>query len=141
MKDPNSQNSTSQSKRNLAYQFAHGWFRKVWKVRGGGLYAVGYILTFLFFEAKTVAEEVAESTGIVDFLSNQIFEFIIRFATDSLQNMIKAFMWPVYIVELSPPYGAIALGLAFFAFPKYLKKPIEKWLFGDDKESAPSSGS
>ena len=139
MKDPNSQNSTSQSKRNLAYRFAHGWFRKVWKVRGGGLYAVGYILTFLFFEAKTVAEEVAESTGIVDFLSNQIFEFVIRFATDSLQNMIKAFMWPVYIVEMFPPYGAIALGLAFFAFPKYLKKPIEKWLFGDDKESAPSS--
>ena len=139
MKDPNSQNSTSQNKQNLAYRFAHGWFRKVWKVRGGGLYAVGYILTFLFFEAKTVAEEVAESTGIVDFLSNQIFEFVIRFATDSLQNMIKAFMWPVYIVELAPPYGAIALGLAFFAFPKYLKKPIEKWLFGDDKESAPSS--
>ena len=139
MKDPNSQNSISQSKRNLAYRFAHGWFRKVWKVRGGGLYAVGYILTFLFYEAKTVAEEIAESTGIVDFLSNQIFEFVIRFATDSLQNMIQAFMWPVAIVELFPPYGAIALGLAFFAFPKYLKKPIEKWLFGDDKESAPSS--
>ncbi len=139
MKDPNSQNSTSQNKQNFAYRFAHGWFRKVWKVRGGGLYAVGYILTFLFFEAKTLAEEVAESTGIADFLSNQIFEFVIRFATDSLQNMIKAFMWPVYIVELAPPYGAIALGLAFFAFPKYLKKPIEKWLFGDDKERAPSS--
>jgi len=108
-------------------------------VRGGGLYAVGYILTFLFFEAKTLAEEVAESTGIADFLTNQIFEFVIRFATDSLQNMIKAFMWPVYIVELSPPYGAIALGVAFMAFPRYLKKPIEKWLFGDDPESASSS--
>ncbi len=108
-------------------------------MRGGGLYAVGYILTFLFFEAKTLAGEVAESTGIADFLSNQIFEFVIRFATDSLQNMIKAFMWPVYIVELSPPYGAIALGVAFFAFPRYLKKPIEKWMFGDNQESASSS--
>ena len=103
------------------------------------MYAVGYILTFLFFEAKTLVEEISQATGIGDFLSNQLIEFVTRFAIDSLQNMIQAFMWPVYIVELFPPYGAIALGLAFFAFPKYLKKPIEKWLFGDHPESTPSS--
>jgi len=140
LKDPSSQNSTSQSKQNFAYRFAHGWFRKVWKVRGGGLYAVGYILTFLFYEAKTLVEEISQSTGIGDFLSSQLIEFVLRFATDSLQNMIQAFMWPVSIVGLFPPYGAIALGLAFFAFPRYLKKPIEKWLFGDDPKSIPASG-
>ncbi len=103
------------------------------------MYAVGYILTFLYFEAKTIVEEISQATGIGDFLSNQLIEFVTRFAIDSLQNMIQAFMWPVYIVELFPSYGAIVLGLAFFAFPKYLKKPIEKWLFGDDPESTPSS--
>ena len=45
--------------------------------------------------------------------------------------MIKAFMWPVYIVQLYRPFGPIALGLAFIVFPKYLKKPIEKWLFDE----------
>ena len=95
------------------------------------MYAVGYILTFLIFEARTIVEEISESSGVGDFLSNQLIGFVLRFATDSLANMIKAFMWPVYIVQLYPPYGPIALGLAFIVFPKYLKKPIEKWLFGE----------
>lgn len=95
------------------------------------MYAVGYILTFLIFEARTIVEEISESSGVGEFLSNQLIGFVLRFATDSLANMIKAFMWPVYIVQLYPPYGPIALGLAFIVFPKYLKKPIEKWLFGE----------
>jgi len=97
------------------------------------LYAVGYILTFLIFEARTIVEEISQSSGVGDFLSNQLIEFVLRFATDSLANMIKAFMWPVYIVQLYPPFGPIALGLAFIAFPKYLKKPIEKWLFDESE--------
>ncbi len=139
MKDQRSQNSTSQSqrqrlsKRQLALGFARSRFRKVWDVRGGGLYAVGYILTFLFFEARTFVEEIAGSSGIVDFLTNQLFEFALRFVIGSFENMIKAFMWPVYIVRLYSPFGAIALGLAFVVFPKYLKKPIEKWLFDESE--------
>ncbi len=95
------------------------------------MYAVGYILTFLIFEMRTIVEEISESSGVGDFLSNQLIGFALRFATDSLANMIKAFMWPVYIVQLYPPFGPIALGLAFIVFPKYLKKPIEKWLFDE----------
>ncbi len=95
------------------------------------MYAVGYILTFLFFEAQSIFEEIAESTGLGDFLSNQLIGFVIRFATDSVINMVMALMWPVYIVQLYPPFGAIALGIAFIAFPKYWKKPIEKILFDE----------
>ena len=29
-------------------------------------------------------------------------------------------------------WGAIGFGLAFVAFPKYLKKPIEGWLFDEE---------
>ncbi len=100
-------------------------------MRGGGLYAVGYILTFLFLEARTVVEEISDSAGLVDFLSNQLIGFVLRFATDSLVNMVRALIWPVYIVQLYPPFGPIALGLAFVAFPRYLKKPIEKLLFDE----------
>jgi hypothetical protein len=101
-------------------------------VRGGGLYAVGYILTFLFFEARTVVEEISKSTGLVDFLSDQLLGFVLRFATDSLVNMVRALIWPAYVVDLYPPYGIIALVIAFIAFPKYLKKPIEKLLFHEN---------
>jgi hypothetical protein len=98
-------------------------------MRGGGLYAVGYILTFLLFEAQTIVEEISESTGLGDFLSEQLIGFVLRFATDSFVNMVRALIWPVYIVDLYPPYGVIALVIAFVAFPRYLKKPIEKLLF------------
>ncbi|MDH3547008.1 MAG: hypothetical protein OEN22_07895 [Gammaproteobacteria bacterium] len=115
---------------------AHGWFRrwfaKIWRVRGGGLYAVGYALTFAYFEITTIGSELAESESIADFFTAQLLEFVLRFATDSFVNLVKAFMWPVYIVELAPPYGAIGLGLAFVAFPMFLKKPIERWLFGEE---------
>ncbi len=111
-------------------------FKKVWDVRGGGLYAVGYILTFLYFEVRTIISEIADATGLTDFLSDQLLGFVIRFATESLVNIVKALMWPVYIVQISPPFGAIALGLVFYIFPKYLKKPLEKKLFGEEREQS-----
>ncbi len=122
---------------------AHGWFRrwfaKVWKVRGGGLYACGYAITFITLEVSTVVGEIADSDSVGSFLSEQLVEFIFRFATDSIVNLVKALMWPVYIVQWQPPFGAIGLGLAFFAFPKYLKKPITKWLFSDADEPPQAS--
>ena len=105
-------------------------------MRGGGLYAVGYIVTFLYFEMRTVIGEIADATGLGDFLSDQLLGFVIRFATESLANMVKAFMWPVYIVQIYPPFGAILLGLAFYIFPAYLKKPLEKKLFGEEREQS-----
>ncbi len=77
------------------------------------MYAVGYILTFLFFEAKTLLDEIAESTGLGDFLSEQLVGFLLRFIVGSFENMIKALMWPVYIIQINPIYGSIALGVAF----------------------------
>ncbi len=108
------------------------WLGELWKVRGGGLYAVGYIVCFIYFEARTAVNEVSQATGVADFFSNLISDFLFRFLTETLVNMVKSFIWPVYMVALNPPYGAIALGLAFWLFPLYLKKPIERWLFGGD---------
>lgn len=117
---------------------AYGWFRrwlgKVWKVRGGGLYASGYILTFLYFELTTVIDEFSDSAGVGDFFSEQIFEFLMRFSADSFINMGKSFMWPVYVVTISPPWGAVALGIGFWLFSAHLDKPVERWLLGDKPE-------
>jgi len=115
---------------------AHGWFRRwfgrVWKVRGGGLYACGYVATFIFLEIRTVVSEIATSESVRQFFTEQLLELFFRFFGESFANMIRAFMWPVEIVGWWPPIGAIGLGLAFVAFPKYLKQPIEHWLFGDE---------
>lgn len=116
-----------------AHGFFRRWLRKIWDVRGGGLYAVGYALTFIWFEVTTLIGEIAGAESVGSFFSDQLFEFFIRFASDSIGNMIKAFMWPVYVVQLHQPFGAIGLGLAFALFPKFVKPVIERWLFADDE--------
>ncbi len=114
---------------------AHSWFRrwfaKVWKVRGGGLYAVGWAATFVYLELTTVLGEIAEADGIVDFFTNQLMEFVFRFMSDSIANMIQAFIWPVFIVQWQPPIGVIALGAAYIIFANYVKHHITAWLFPD----------
>jgi hypothetical protein len=107
------------------------WFTKVWRVRGGGLYACGYAITFVALEVTTVVGELVESTSIGNFLSEQLVEFIFRFVGDSMVNLLMALMWPVYIVQWQPPFGAIGLGLAYIVFAKYLKKPISDWLLSE----------
>jgi len=122
-----------------AQGFFRRWFRKVWDVRGGGLYACGYAVCFIYFEARTLADEVAGSEGVGDFVREQATEFITRFAADTIENMVKAFIWPVYVIELNAMWGGIALGLAFWLFTIYVKPYIERWLF-DDNELKVQSG-
>lgn len=116
---------------DTAHGWLRGWFRRVWDVRGGGLYACGYAITFAVLEITTVVSEIAESDSISEFFTEQLFEFIFRFASDSIVNLIHALIWPVYFIQWSPPIGAIALVAAYSLFAKYLKKPIEKWLFDE----------
>jgi hypothetical protein len=114
---------------------AEGWFRrwfaKVWKVRGGGLYAVGWAVTFAYLEVTTLVGEIVGAEGVVEFFRSQLIEFVFRFIGDSLSNMISAFMWPVEIVQWRPPVGAILLGAAFVLFPVTIKPYITGWLFPD----------
>jgi hypothetical protein len=117
---------------------SHGWFRnwfrKVWKVRGGGLYALGFAVSFLVFEIGSLSDDIL---GIGSLFNGQAVDFIVQLIIDSLTNTIKAFMWPVYAVQITPPWGAIGLGLAFVGFTKFLKAPIERWMFPDEKGTDP----
>ncbi|MGI9238448.1 MAG: hypothetical protein ACR2QZ_13690 [Woeseiaceae bacterium] len=119
---------------------SHGWFRswfrKVWKVRGGGLYALGFAVTFVIFEIGSLSDDIL---GLGSLFNGQAIEFVIQFFIDSFKNTLKAFMWPVYVVQLAPPWGAITLGLAFIGFTRFLKSPIERWLFGDAPEVEPDT--
>ena len=107
------------------------WFRKVWDVRGGGLYALGFIVTFVYLEVLDLFDDVM---GIGALFSGQIVDFIVDFFLDSLMNTVEAFMWPVDVVQWAPPWGAIALGLAYWLFPTYVKPHIEEWLFDGEPE-------
>lgn len=97
-------------------------------MRGGGLYALGFALSFIVFEAGSLGDDIM---GIGSLFNGHAFEFVIQFIVDSFKNTFKALMWPIFVVQFAPPWGAIGLGIAFFGFTKFLKAPIENWLFRD----------
>tara|TARA_R110000782_G_scaffold64649_1_gene131678 strand:- start:98 stop:535 length:438 start_codon:yes stop_codon:yes gene_type:complete len=111
-------------------QRSHGWFRtwfrKIWDVRGGGLYACGFAVTFIILEVGSIGEDIGNIGQVFD---GELIAFAVNFFIDSFKNTGMSFAWPVYVVRISPPMGAIGLGLAFWLFPVFLKKPIENWLF------------
>ncbi|MGI9271760.1 MAG: hypothetical protein ACR2QT_08300 [Woeseiaceae bacterium] len=130
MKDPSSQSSTSPKKSNLPWH--RRWLAKVWLAYGGGLYAVGYALTFIYLEAQSILEEVLEADGLVDFLTSHLLEFFFRFLGDSISNMVQAFIWFLPFFDFRPPLGFILLGVGFFVFDIYLRKPVGDWLLREE---------
>jgi hypothetical protein len=115
-----------------AHGALRGWFRRAWDVRGGGLYAVGFAAAFLILEINEIVfDDIPQFIAMNNVFSSELIGFGIEFIIDTFVNFVMALIWPVYVVTLWPPAGAIALGLAFVLFPRYLKKPIERWLFHD----------
>lgn len=117
---------------------AHGWFRqwfaRVWRVRGGGLYACGFAIAFAIFEVRMLIEDFTGGSDLGGLFNGEIIEYFISVVVDSLMNTVRALMWPVYVVQFAPPYGAIGLGLAFIFFASVLKKPIQSWLFDGEAD-------
>ena len=116
---------------------AHGrfrrWFAKVWKTRGGGLYAFGFAISFVVYEIRMLVDDFSGDSDYAVLLDGDVVSFVVNFLLESLFNTIQALLWPLSILTWSPPYGAIGLGLAFLLFSRVLKKPIEGWLFADDE--------
>ena len=115
-----------------AHGWLRGWFRRAWDVRGGGLYAVGFAVAFLYLEIlEIVFDDIPQFIALNNVFSSELIGFGVQVIVDTVVNFVRALMWPVYIAALWPPAGAIALVLAFVLFPRFLKKPIEHWLFHD----------
>ena len=107
--------------------------RTVWDARGGGLYACGYVLTFLWLEITMLVNEILSAESIGGFFGEQVFELFFKFFGESLRNMISAFMWPIYVIEVSPPWGLGAFVIMYLVFGRWIKQPLEKWLFHDNE--------
>jgi hypothetical protein len=109
-------------------------FRNVWDARGGGLYACGFLVTFVWLELSMFFGEIQEAESFGGFFSGQLIEFLLRFSLLSLQNTINALIWPFHIISLSPIWGSLAIGVMYMLFAKFAKAPLEQWLFGDTLE-------
>jgi hypothetical protein len=105
--------------------------RRLWDARGGGFYACGFVVTFVWLEISMLLEDVVEAEGVADFLTEQVWEMLFRYFSESFVNGFLALIWPVYVIEFRPPWGfALLLGL-YLVFAGFLKAPLEAWLFDD----------
>lgn len=106
--------------------------RTIWDARGGGLYACGFIVTFVYLEIRMFFVDIYEAESVSGYFSSQAAEILFKYIGESFQNTISAFMWPVHIIEIDPTWGVIILAAMFIAFPRFIKKPLEGWLFRDE---------
>ena len=109
-------------------------FRNVWRARGGGLYACGFLLTFVWLEVTMIFGEVLEAESIGGFFSGQLVELLLRFSIMSIRNTVNALIWPFHIISLSPVWGALTIGAMYILFAKLVQAPLEQWLFGDEAD-------
>lgn len=109
--------------------------RRIWDARGGGFYACGFVVTFVWMEINMLLGDVVEAESVGDFFTGQIFEMFFRYFSESFVNGFLALIWPVYVIEFRPPWGfALLLGM-YLVFAGLLKAPLERWLF-DGAEDA-----
>lgn len=106
------------------------WVRAVWNARGGGFYACGFVVTFVFLEVKLlVTELIADSAA--GFVVQQLLQLLFRFTVDSLVNTALALVWPALVLQLAPEWGLVGLIAGYFIFRRFLKEPLTRFLFGE----------
>lgn len=108
--------------------------------RGGGFYACGFVVSFLWFEVRTLADELGASDGVMAFFSEQIVEFLLRFSVQSLVNSIQALVWPVFVLERFQGWGILLLAAGYLSFDRLFKRPLTRWLFDEQAQTAIASG-
>jgi hypothetical protein len=105
---------------------------RLWMARGGGFYAAGFVVSFLWRELSMLFDEISQASSVGGFFGEQLIELLLRFTIESLTNTMMAFMWPLAVIQLRPPLGIIMLLLAYLAFARFVKEPLGKWLFDGD---------
>jgi hypothetical protein len=119
------------------------WCVRIWRVRGGGLYALGFLVTFLFLEVRELlTDDIPTFLQLPDLYFGTVLALVIDFLIDTLRNTLLAFLWPVLLAGWQPPVGIISLLVAAMIFPRYIKQHIEDWFLrhapAEDPEPEPA---
>lgn len=114
--------------------------RTIWNARGGGLYACGFVVTFVYLEIRMFLLDIFEAESVGGFFTEQATEMLFKYLGESIQNTVNAFIWPVHVISIEPqPWGFVLLGVMYLVFANFLKRPLEGWLFGENLRETGSS--
>lgn len=106
------------------------WLRaallRMWRLRGGGFYGLGFVATFVGLQLLSLFEDAAAAAGPIDFVTTQLSEAVLRVLGDTFPNLIQAFVWPALFVGWSGAYGLLVLLAAFLVFDRWIKPWINE---------------
>ncbi len=94
---------------------------KLWRIRGGGFYGLGYVVAFVVLEIRMLIDNVVESTDVVTMVVQQALEILFRFAVQSVINGFLAFGWPIFVIDHLHGWGLLAIVVAWFSFDLWAK--------------------
>jgi len=106
------------------------WARATWNARGGGFYACGFVVTFVFLEIRLLVTELFTDSA-TGFIVAQALQLLLRFTVDSLINTLLALVWPALVLQFSPEWGLAGLVAGYFIFKHFIKEPLTRLLFDD----------
>jgi len=94
---------------------------KLWRVRGGGFYGLGYVITFVVLEVRMFIDNVVDSDDVVTMVVQEVLEILFRFAVQSFVNGFIAFGWPVFVVGYLDGWGLLLIGFGWWTFERWAK--------------------
>ena len=101
------------------------WLVKLWASRGGGFYGLGYVVTFVALEIKSLSGDLTSVSGLVA----QAAQYVIRFSIESFINGLSALFWPFHLFRWLGPFGlVVALAIGYAAFEGAIRPLMEAWL-------------
>ncbi len=117
------------TRRHVAEIFA--WARRrflgIWQGKGGGLYGLGYALTFVALEVRALGGEIAASDSAGSFIAGQLFGYLIRISFDSILNALYALAWPLVLLQSLGVWAAGALTCALLIFAYAGRHRLDAW--------------
>jgi len=102
-------------------------FLGIWQGKGGGLYGLGYALTFVALEVRALGSDIAASDSAAGFLAGQVFGYLIRISFDSILNALYALVWPLVLLQSLGVWAAGALTGAFLIFACAGRHRLDAW--------------
>ena len=91
----------------------------LWSSRGGGFYGLGYVVTFIVLETRTLFSGVATSETVLGFIGQEVTQVFFRLAFESLLNTFLAFLWPLYLLQWLSNWGIVVLVLGWWSYGKW----------------------
>jgi hypothetical protein len=108
-------------------RWSRDWLVRLWITKGAGFYGLGYVITFIALETRSISDDLGGDGDLAAFVASQFVQFIIRFSVESFLNAIFAVIWPVWVLQWLEGWGVVALIAAFIAFRFVVRPSVEAW--------------